>query len=527
MFWLRGSAGSGKSTIAYTIAQEWSRSGASFFFSRARLSLRESRLVFHTIAFQLRTNYPILIAPISRALENPTILTANGETQLQKLILDPILQTQTHLPKRLVIVIDALDECDDNILVNIVGLLATTLNSYDPSIRIRLRFLVTSRPEQPLLEFFTDLHHDIPSFDMSAVNAEKDIRIFLEDELQKLVHSTSYELKEKDIWLLAKISSGVFVAARIVVDFVAFGKSPDSQLQKLYNAGHISGLDVVYRLVLDTIVQESSEWDILQPIGTVVLSFTPLSRQALTNLLRIRAERLDHLLHALRAIIHVREGDAIYPIHASLRDFLTNPDRCADRRIFVHPTHHHSMISRACFDCMTSLLRKPDLRYIYLDGKKLHLTYACRYWARHLAESNLDQPLVDRLHDFASARLLYWIECLSLIDDLDLGISGLSIVIKVLVVGLRLHGCEYKTKYYPHLQRSDQVPDQITALLSDAHCFMEHFEDMLSISAMYTYTAALQLTPPTTRLYQQYASKFNGMALHRTLKWDTVVGTDN
>jgi len=41
---------------------------------------------------------------------------------------------------------------------------------------------------------------------------------------------------------------------------------------------------------------------------------------------------------------------------------------------------------------------------------------------------------------------------------------------------------------------------------------------MLSISAMYTYTAALRLTPATTRLYQQYAPKFKGMALH--LNWD-------
>ena len=75
-------------------------------------------------------------------------------------------------------------------------------------------------------------------------------------------------------------------------------------------------------------------------------------------------------------------------------------------------------------------------------------------------------------------------------------------------------------------QGSDEVPDEVTALLSDAHWFLEHFEDMLSISAMYTYTAALQLTPTTTRLYQQYGSKFKRMALHRTLKWDTV-NTDN
>ena len=74
----------------------------------------------------------------------------------------------------------------------------------------------------------------------------------------------------------------------------------------------------------------------------------------------------------------------------------------------------------------------------------------------------------------------------------------------------------------PNLQSSDQVPDQVIALLSDAHWFLEHFEDMLSLSAMYTYTAALQLTPVTTRLYQQYASKYEGMGIHLTLKWDPL-----
>jgi hypothetical protein len=252
---------------------------------------------------------------------------------VQKLILDPISQTQSDLPERLVIVIDALDECDDNTaIVNIVELLATTLERSDPSIKIRLRFLVTSRPEQHLVDFFK--HRCIPSFDMSAINPDdrdKDIRIFIGAELQKLANSTPYKQKEEDIQLLAEISGGVFVAARIAIDFVAFGKSPDSQLEKLRNAGHISGLDVVYRLVLHSMAEEP---DIL---GIVVLSFAPLSRQALTDMLRIGTERLDQLLGALRAVIHVREGDAIYPIHASLRDFLTDPKRCTDSRFSVDP----------------------------------------------------------------------------------------------------------------------------------------------------------------------------------------------
>jgi hypothetical protein len=165
LFWLCGFAGSGKSTIAYTIAREWSHSGASFL--RAQLSLRESRLVFQTIAFQLRIDHPILRAPIFRALEDPTILTGNSETQLRKLILDPISQTQADLPERLIIIIDALDECDDDIITNIIELLVMTLEKYDTSVQIRLRFLITSRPERHLLEFFTKLH--ISSFDPSIL----------------------------------------------------------------------------------------------------------------------------------------------------------------------------------------------------------------------------------------------------------------------------------------------------------------------------------------------------------------------
>ena len=87
---------------------------------------------------------------------------------------------------------------------------------------------------------------------------------------------------------------------------------------------------------------------------------------------------------------------------------------------------------------MASLLQKPDLRDICRDGKKLlpeDLTYASQYRAKHLAESNLSQSLIDHLYDFASVRLLYyWIESLSLTGSLDLGISVLGTAIKALVV---------------------------------------------------------------------------------------------
>ena len=162
----------------------------------------------------------------------------------------------------------------------------------------------------------------------------------------------------------------------------------------------------------------------------------------MVDLLHIETEPLDLLLATLRAVIHVREGDAIYPINASLRDFLTDSTRCTDSRVFVDPSRYHSMISRGCLDFVARHLKKPDLRDVCQDGKDL-FPYACRYWARHLADPSLGESLVDRLHDFTSTRLLYWVECLSLLDGLDLGINGLNVPIKVLV-SLRWHGCEQK-----------------------------------------------------------------------------------
>jgi hypothetical protein len=56
IYWLKGMAGTGKSTIALTIAREYSnkkRLGASFFFSRGGGDLASTRRFAATIAVQL------------------------------------------------------------------------------------------------------------------------------------------------------------------------------------------------------------------------------------------------------------------------------------------------------------------------------------------------------------------------------------------------------------------------------------------------------------------------------------------
>ncbi|KAL2046029.1 hypothetical protein N7G274_001476 [Stereocaulon virgatum] len=73
IFWLSGLAGTGKSTIARTVAREHSdkkRLGASFFFSRGGGDVSHARKFVTTIAVQLAENVPSLKPHICHAIAN-------------------------------------------------------------------------------------------------------------------------------------------------------------------------------------------------------------------------------------------------------------------------------------------------------------------------------------------------------------------------------------------------------------------------------------------------------------------------
>ena len=138
-------AGSGKSAIAQSISELlWNnpspkslpqvgpstelstcRLAASFFFNRQEKNRCSTERVVATIAYQLAVSIPGLKGSICDVLrQDETILDMVVENQLQRLILEP-LRSLPQLESSLVIVVDALDECEDCIqMAQIITLLA-------------------------------------------------------------------------------------------------------------------------------------------------------------------------------------------------------------------------------------------------------------------------------------------------------------------------------------------------------------------------------------------------------------------
>ncbi|CCO34125.1 Vegetative incompatibility protein HET-E-1 [Rhizoctonia solani AG-1 IB] len=188
--WMNGMAGTGKTTIAYTICSLLERDcqlSASFFCSRTIPECRLVKYIIPTIAYQLaRFSLPFRCA-LGKALEqDPDAHTRALSAQYQKLIAEPLTEVQKSLPADLIVVIDALDECEgeDNVSQIMDQLLSTTDT-------IPIRFLVSSRPEKQIaqrmagrLSEYDDTRLVLHDLDRSTVRT--DIEAYMRAELKNV-----------------------------------------------------------------------------------------------------------------------------------------------------------------------------------------------------------------------------------------------------------------------------------------------------------------------------------------------------
>ena len=133
IFWLNGMTGTGKSTIARSVARSFADEGhlgASFFFKKGEGDRGTASRFFTTIATDLMAHVPDLISSIRKAIDaDPAISEKALKDQFEELILQPLLEIRQAPPNAmgLIIAIDALDECKrEEDIQKILQLLART-----------------------------------------------------------------------------------------------------------------------------------------------------------------------------------------------------------------------------------------------------------------------------------------------------------------------------------------------------------------------------------------------------------------
>ncbi len=150
VLWVSGAAGAGKTALASTIVAKVLKNDCVKFFIKSReASLRDPRIVWRSVAFELAKLHRGFKVQILDAVSGRSY-GANHEhakvgDQFRELICEP-LKTYFASPtssQNIVIVIDALDECDEGLQREFLE----TIVEWSKKLPQACKLLVTSRPE--------------------------------------------------------------------------------------------------------------------------------------------------------------------------------------------------------------------------------------------------------------------------------------------------------------------------------------------------------------------------------------------
>ena len=480
VLWLHGMAGTGKSTIARTIAwalqdRQWPdgspvdiniRLGGSFFFNQFEPERNNSQYLFPTLTQCLAESLPDIRQYIVDAIDQDARIEEKGlRVQWANLISGPLhkLNSSSQAHWRFIMIVDSLDECGNQDKVATVLTLLASLRDL-PSVRI----LITSRPEAHIRFAFEslppELYHSRPLHKISPKS--DDITRFLEADLKRIYEKYKSAIPEGwpgqvNIEKLKEKSDGLFVYASTCCRFLEDPYRYSSRLDQILKDDSEAEtpqakLDNIYIKVIEMSLNERTKKereimieDFRLIVGTIMVTFKPASASTLEALLFSscsKGKRVQRCVEPLKSLLDVRTAnDPIRPVHLSLRDLLLSRERCKSTpELYINPQQLHLILFERCMETMKSL--KQDLCDLVLPGsspsdvpsEKLEtflpaaLCYACRYWIDHLMQLGSDEQS-ELLNDnggivecFLRQKLLFWFEALSLMGELEVGVFQLS-----------------------------------------------------------------------------------------------------
>ncbi|KAB5589679.1 hypothetical protein CTheo_6880 [Ceratobasidium theobromae] len=409
IYLMSGMAGTGKTTIACSLSEKLEdrkQLAASFFCTRTSPECRQVQRIIPTIAYQLaRYSIPFQVALCKILGNDPDVGSRNIGKQFERLLKEPLMAVKDAIPDNLIVVIDALDECEDR---DEVERLLDLLFQFAGN--IPLRFFVTSRPEPEIYMKMVSqppgshkvLHlHEI---EKSLVRA--DIVLYLKEELERFMSPTQDQIEQ-----LSQRSGNLFIYAATLVRHVRLGvrrrdhqKRLDSLLAATsHSAKQYSQLDELYATVLKTALSgedlDEEVEDTRAVLWTVICAQEPVDIETLTALAGLDdTERARSALQPLRSVLYIAESSELVSVlHASFPDFMFSRERSGS--FFCDAAIHSQALSRQCFVTLRDQLRfnichlessfifdedVNDLPDRIIEYILPLLSYVCRHWANHL-----------------------------------------------------------------------------------------------------------------------------------------------
>jgi energy-coupling factor transporter ATP-binding protein EcfA2 len=458
---LSGSAGTGKSTIAKTVASilaERHILAASFFFSRNYAERREIKSLSLTLAYQLadyNADFKNILAEFLDE-DHTGILDADPKLQFQRLVVDPLAQISTS-PNPWVICLDALDECGQDRGQIFLRWLSDNIMR----IPAYVSFFLTGRPDVPsYLKYDTlcSLMHGTILDEADRDIVGNDIRRYVKQSLDGSSWTPRYPWKPQmyEVDEITRRADGLFVFAATAVRYICAGLPavrPQKSLEYLFKGTALEGLHELYFHIVNDAIPKPSEMDpraqdaynlSVKILSTILELLEPMDPKNLAVLLDLDEDSVREALTPLSAVVYVPEAGVVQILHLSFREFMTSQiSKQYKERVDllcgteeqkqgfaskVLQTMQTELKFNIC-DLPTSHLKNAEMPGL---GQKLdtcipvYLRYCCCFWADHLAAVLINEENSRIAKKFLETKCLFWLEVLSLLGMVSTASLALS-----------------------------------------------------------------------------------------------------
>ncbi|KAH6880714.1 hypothetical protein B0T10DRAFT_551503 [Thelonectria olida] len=528
IFWLNGMAGTGKSTVSRTIARDLyqaKRLGASFFFKRGETDRGSMSKFIPTLAGQLVRAEPALANHIKIAVDSdPAIFGKRLQVQFEELIVKPLSGLRNAQSTTIMIVVDALDECERDDDVKVAINLFTRFNALrSPSCRVFL----TSRPELPIRLGFNSIrgtYQDLVLHELPQDVIEHDISTFLKQQLSVIRSDYNLSVSQSrhlapdwpgdlNLQSLAQMAVPLFIFAATMCRFIGDRRLglPHNQLAEVLQfttRSQESQLDATYLPVLERLIAGLSARQtekVIQRfrkvVGPIVNLAAPLPISSLEQILEISSADINNLLDMLHSVIDVpmMETHPVRILHLSFRDFLIDPEKCESSPFWIDEKKAHHEIGIGCLRILERHLRE-DVCHLRMPGTlrssinpkiidrylPSEVKYAVLYWVHHVMEAGMS------IHDdgpfdiFLREHFLHWLEALSLTGRI-----------------MELHGM---MESFLSLLNSTDSP-KLFAFMTDGAQFATTNLSGLDEAPLQVYSSAIAFAPGSNIVRQTFKTK--------------------
>ncbi|KAF8314106.1 hypothetical protein DL93DRAFT_2228228 [Clavulina sp. PMI_390] len=516
VLWLCGVAGSGKSSIALSVANSLGDLSSSivwgfYRFSTANQAALDPKKLFSTLASQLAAQNQYLygkLLEIIKGVDSRIRTSLSPKEQLNTFLLPLLRSLETcQSAHHAVIIIDAIDEAGNmRARAEILSLLA----GLGPNLPLNVQVLITSRFEDDVHKALQLGPEDRCMLHMSQISrpsTEHDILLYVNHMLKN-----AFELPAADYAIeltqLAVKSEESFQWASTACLYIInsddgnAGESAEERLTTVLNSNR-HGLYELYRTVLTSKFGSSPKPMLQAILAILVVAQEPLSTTSYSLLgqpewdpkIKNAQAEVYRLVRCLASLISGTENinHPLVPLHTSFTDFLQDD---SSGEYIVKVPASHMLMALGCMHVMQDPKYGLHFNICQLETSFKHnsevenlpvlieqhicgaLLYACHFWATHLAA--LTTPNTSLLKKtetlLCTAQLLHWIEVMSLTN-----VSPATPLSLLKAKGYKLD-----------LGMSDMVQEALH--------FVSYFAIPIAVSAPHIYLSAMPFIPSMSPL---------------------------